>query len=413
MMKSRRCACSETSRGVCPARLRERGHIPARTASRLHWASQGSVMLSLFLKLMRHRKSCTQWLNCFFLLFGYCALGSVAYFFLEPEWKPSEALYFTFTIVSTVGYGCISPTNYASRVFTMFYTVMSVPLISGALASVWDPIVTYPYKRFVEPMFLRLRFFNPDGDDPLRPISAFHFYARGIGPIFMFAHMGACLLLALCALAFGQIDHSFANTLSSSGKLHAFDALYFTVITSSTVGFGDICPLTDSARTFVTFMASIGIAILSFFINSVAQLQDERAAMLTRAKRLQLEASGAMLADRFDAFDKDGDGKIDRFEYVVAMLMALELVNSEDCERFLRSFDSMDADKDGRLTRCEIEVALDARAREIAEHEGSKATSSRVAVGASIDVVSPSAEGGAMHSVSPDQRHPPADPLAF
>ena len=53
----------------------------------------------------------------------------------------------------------------------------------------------------------------------------------------------------------------FANALASPGQtsLDFFDALYFTVITSLTVGFGDVCPRRDTGRAFTIFMGGVGI----------------------------------------------------------------------------------------------------------------------------------------------------------
>ncbi len=42
-------------------------------------------------------------------------VGSAAYSQLEPDWSFLDCLYFTFVTISTIGYGCLTPTSDASR----------------------------------------------------------------------------------------------------------------------------------------------------------------------------------------------------------------------------------------------------------------------------------------------------------
>ena len=47
------------------------------------------------------------------------------------------------------------------------------------------------------------------------------------------------------------------------------DALYFSVITLSTIGYGDFSPATDGGKLFTIFYILIGIGIILSFINTV------------------------------------------------------------------------------------------------------------------------------------------------
>lgn len=46
----------------------------------------------------------------------------------------------------------------------------------------------------------------------------------------------------------------------------ALDALYFTVVTLTTIGYGDLAPQTDAGKIFTIFYIFVGIGLLSGFI---------------------------------------------------------------------------------------------------------------------------------------------------
>lgn len=50
-------------------------------------------------------------------------------------------------------------------------------------------------------------------------------------------------------------------------KLSYLDALYFSVITLTTVGYGDIVPKTDAGKMFTIVYVLVGIGILGVIVN--------------------------------------------------------------------------------------------------------------------------------------------------
>lgn len=160
----------------------------------------------------------------------------------------------------------------------MFYVVMAIPFVAGALSEEFRPFVEWPYQQLDRHVFSKVEMLKQEGPDPLVASSELQFYGRGLLRVFLFAHCGACLMLSAICFAVGQFDGAFANSLAEEGKttLSFFDALYFTVITSSTVGFGDVCPATGGARIFTMIAASFGLAIVSLFINQVTEMREDR-----------------------------------------------------------------------------------------------------------------------------------------
>jgi len=71
------------------------------------------------------------------------------------------------------------------------------------------------------------------------------------------------LLTTLVVLGFGSIVYHHIEGWSW------VDSIYFSVITLTTIGYGDFSPQTDAGKLFTIFYIIIGIGIILSFINTV------------------------------------------------------------------------------------------------------------------------------------------------
>ncbi|AXG74685.1 two pore domain potassium channel family protein [Flavobacterium arcticum] len=53
------------------------------------------------------------------------------------------------------------------------------------------------------------------------------------------------------------------------------DSLYFSVVTLTTIGFGDFAPQTDSGKLFTVFYIVMGIGVILTFINTLQNHYNE------------------------------------------------------------------------------------------------------------------------------------------
>jgi voltage-gated potassium channel len=91
-----------------------------------------------------------------------------------------------------------------------------------------------------------------------------HTIVRAEHPVLRAAEVVAFALpMLVVVFAFTFLTISRADPQSFSEPLGRVDAMYFTVSTVATVGFGDITPISAAARTVVTFQMLFDLALLA------------------------------------------------------------------------------------------------------------------------------------------------------
>lgn len=73
---------------------------------------------------------------------AYLGIGVLAYYcVLEPTWTVVDALYFTVTCFTTVGYGDLCPSTPQSQTFTALFGILGVAFLGAALATLSSKLV--------------------------------------------------------------------------------------------------------------------------------------------------------------------------------------------------------------------------------------------------------------------------------
>lgn len=96
-------------------------------------------------------------------------------------------------------------------------------------------------------------------------------------------------------------------TLRYVNALHA-ECFYFSVITVTTIGYGDISPATQGGKVFGVFYVLLACATVAQVLGAIAGSFIEAKQEEARLKVLKKQIT---MAD-FAAFDIDGDGQIEK-----------------------------------------------------------------------------------------------------
>lgn len=131
------------------------------------------------------------------------------------KWDLASAFFFSGTIITTIGFGNISPKTEGGQLFCIFYALVGIPMFGILLAGVGDHLGTGLRKTVlkIETLFLKWRV----SPTIVRVISAV-----------LSILLGCVLFVAVPIFVFQEVENW---TLLESA--------YFVVITLTTVGFGD------------------------------------------------------------------------------------------------------------------------------------------------------------------------------
>nr|XP_061801529.1 potassium channel subfamily K member 4-like [Nerophis lumbriciformis] len=209
------------------------------------------------------------------------------------QWNLASAFFFSGTVITTIGFGNISPKTEGGQLFCIFYALIGIPFFGILLAGVGDHLGTGLRKTVakIEKLFLKWRI----SQTIVRVISAI-----------LSILLGCLLFVAVPILVFQRVE-----------GWTMLESAYFVVITLTTVGFGDYVA-GDSGlegsdhwyKPLVWFWILLGLAyfasVLSMIGNWLRVLSKK-----TRAEMEELRAHANDWTQNIQNMDFRISGKID------------------------------------------------------------------------------------------------------
>ncbi|KAI3377788.1 hypothetical protein L3Q82_008934 [Scortum barcoo] len=176
-------------------------------------------------------------------------------------WDLSSAFFFAGTVITTIGFGNISPHTEGGRIFCIVYALLGIPLFGFLLAGVGDQLGTIFGKGIarVEKMFV----VSPEQRPQQTHWDISQTKIRVISTL-LFVLFGCLLFVALPAAIFKHIE-----------GWSALESLYFVVITLTTIGFGDFVAggseieYLDYYKPLVWFWILVGLAYFAAILSMI------------------------------------------------------------------------------------------------------------------------------------------------
>ena len=143
------------------------------------------------------------------------------------------------------------------------------------------------------------------------------------------------------------------------------DALYWSTVATTTVGYGDIALTQEATRVFCVFWLLVGVTIVSAGIGSLGALAFE-----VQKQRKAFELSELKLTPEF-LMDMDSDGNgINQLEFVLGCLISYDIVTKEEVIPILKKFNELDVDGSGMVTAEDWKMLTQQNYQESAQNEG-------------------------------------------
>ena len=79
--------------------------------------------------------------ECLLAIFSYLCLGTIAYSLVFEKWPLIDSLYFSVVTFTSVGYGDLTPSTLAGKVFTCFFGLSGLAFLGAAISTIGSSLI--------------------------------------------------------------------------------------------------------------------------------------------------------------------------------------------------------------------------------------------------------------------------------
>lgn len=273
------------------------------------------------------------------IMLAYLVIGTLVFGLWVEGWTSIDAMYFTVTTFTTVGYGDLYPETQFQRIVGIIFVAGGIMIIGGVVMGVlFDALLanfeesTAERKENISKKFIG-KFHSDDGAD-----------CDGSNPCMTEVKSKKMEKMLESIVIIGAI-FAPALVIGHFEGWTTVESIYYAIITATTVGYGDLSPQLPGTRIAALFYLPLCVSTLAQIFSMITSSFLDR-----KAEEAEQDFfNRTMNLDDLKRMDIGGDGKVNKDEFLIFMLVAMGKVNEESIEEIMELFDHLDKDDDGCL----------------------------------------------------------------
>lgn len=315
--------------------------------------------------------------SAFIAIGVYLLIGVMGYRFtslVHPTSHNSiiDIIYLCCVCLSTVGYGDVIPITTTQKIFTILYGMGGILLWSSAIATIGTKLIeletktaTSLLKQTYKHRFLHFDIHMPtiiqnkhqkrgqqeNNNDSINKVrnenilselellDQQHYELSETTPNIIRKTKAILQLLPKplfvilsCGYVIGKVE-----------GWSIIDVLYYSFITATTIGFGDIVPTTQLGRCFASLLIPAFVAAAAQLFASITQLN----LRMQQQQVFQTEYTNGFTQQDVISMDFTQDGKVSEPEYILWNLMAMGIVDKTEVTELGNQFKKFDVTQSG------------------------------------------------------------------